>query len=1831
MKKIKTTCFDKLLALSSCFIVSNCDKQKENNTDEKYNHLKLENSFVPVKTLPQKVELSNNTLNNTLKECINNKILPSFVLNKPTHVIFRLLNPNDIITWLDLINKTLDSKKSLNDIYSTLIFYNACVHSFGNFYLKDDSIINFKGLLDALNKVLNEIKNKKNINEDLIHFDSLKENIPYGNLKSLFNDICLAFIGSKVVYDFTLPSEFYLSQVERDTAKAEFFIDCDQIGLRTFEIIKKVNEDMENWKHAEVDETGIKYEGDTSDGTFQKVDLTTTNNTKNKILTNLNDSSKSQFNFKDFYEKNDVFHYNPRSINPSDHINCINEGIENIKAFLTTYNDRKKEINRDSDEFKECFEKIDLEIERLLTAFIYRGIKYNQFLVEKKRLDSLVEILGTTGSHLANLENALKEILEYKGDSLKKILRQIFEQAKEIKKNVNVNKNDGGVSIDTSELYKKINEFNTKILLDRELFELAYNARRYLTDLFTGNNGDFIKNVNDKIINILKNQNDNDYGNFIKGVCNFLSTWDNTNNINSAKTTEVKDCTKWHTGFETLEYNKNNNPFILQNGKQGDISVFDFAFNDVQKILYDKYANCVLPETFIECQRLFKKINDICLTDNEGLFKNIGKLHKDPNFQNDASLRSLDLLKICLPTDNTKTDNTESKYSFYKRLPNENEYIKDAETWKSTNAESTKVENTKADDIINSIDKIPELVKNRKNDKDCPKIENAIGKLTNFILIDNPNEVINICNYQGYSQNFDRWDKFYCLNENVTNLSGNLGELGKFTNVKGENYKSTDNKISLNNFKFNEPKTMVAQCQGQDFGKNGTSFPALFADEDRFNVKEYTKFNTTVNNIEGNLYYLLCCIKTLGASIPRKFLKNDKDNIPNQNLLDAYRNCRNLSLLIENALTNILIACAKPKDNGGWEMYGWNDQCTLHTATTDANNGNLIGWGNFNIFAPVNKDGGTFGEQSIGEQSNKEMSPFWSDLSWRDAFANSWEYSFLDFKKKVGGTTIPETLNGEECGFFNPYKKFLLFGYQKLCWNKTDFHNFISSEVPLDNPGEAQNTERKCSLIEEYPYKNVKTNEEDIISRKKIIPEGWKEEEKKGWNEEKGSFITQYGDSEPDNCLVFNEKIAKTNGYIPFTKVLEFYYDDGKSAKYLALTKDNKEKSYSLETFGDKFDSYIPKDFNKDNHNFNSLLVEVKKHIEKFNKNFGKIKIPKSLQEVDFDDPNSIDLLKFYLIHKEVKYGSSDSYIEKNLLNSFIKSTNIQNLNKRIIKVDGSEKQIDGFVSLTNSKQFFTEIYGKADEDDTTKKKIKQYQDVFKLFNDSKSELQCGKCFYKNQDKDCNEYSEFDTRLKKKVEEFFEKVHDEWCKKVMDYNNSAVANDRTLNNIFKALGKNYEKLDKEVLDDVKTLQSNIDNIGFSNNYDGNSLKGLKDGLNNIEDALKKRKDLYDKNNTNEFTQNDQLDPNDLNNSLNNILTPLQNCIDTLNENFINSIFVLNEEKKNECSSLKTKLIQNKDDIDKYKTWLDKAKNMNNFFTELKKCYDNLDNKIKYLQAIDISTLYTLDDLKTLLGDYNDKDSIKNAFKDFNQLVKDDLENLFFYNTIDSSCVKSLNDLKQILTNLIKSDDQSFKDLENNLASINMNLFVDQTDYEKLKVNFQKFSSDLTMKIDKLQQCISDIDKILKDHLKDELDKVGTLLDETKETLDSLDVLTKTDGNNIYMEAMKYIADNKDKKDTSIGKLWAGVNNNTLKKVVEWEKENIKGTFYRSYKEINKELQNMLDCTNNPFEQKEITIEPDDDEQIKINNTTVIKNKDFEDLAKQKLFNEKVLEDCLSDK
>lgn len=1801
MKKIKTACVDKLLALSSCLVITNCDKSAEDKKDgEKFRFYHL-NTFVNISSdVSSFLERGKNIPEfnyKTLKDIID-KVLPGGFYNSCIPIQFRQLSPRDVIDCLTNINNSLGSGKSHDEIYSVLICCNAFIRCFGKFGLNNDTLIDFIGLVEELGEVCDALKNKNNLKREIIAWFTPNTTIPYGNIKQFFNDICIAFLCSKDVADLTFPNEHFLSKIERDTEKAGFLICCDQIESHTSEILKKVNDDMNDWKHSvSPNEDTLNYAGNTSGGTFSDVNLTKTNTikTKNGILATIRDSNNTCFTCKNLDGSGNLTHNNPRSINTKDHINSIVAGLKEIEAVLTCYADKKKEIDRDKEDFKENFKKIDLDIERLLTALIYRGIQYNQFFVQSGNLEPLFHFTAQQ-KPLEGLNNALQGITEYTGQILKGILQNIFAKANEIKQVTDPHQ--GVVSIDLTALQNQIYDFNQKILNDRILFELAYNARRYLTDLFTGStNAAFITAVPNKITTILQAHNENDYGNFLKGVCKFLSTWDDANNKDN-NSEEPGDGTKWACKFKKFEFNKDNNPFIFEDGK--DAAGFDFAFNDVQYILYEKYADCILPETFLECQQLFKRTRDICVTGEEGgLFNEIAKLHENTDFQDNTSLRSLDLLMICLPT-NGETDDT--FFNFFKRLPNtkNGEYINDAETWNIGKGNKDK------EKIIGHINKIPDLVENRQKDKTCPKIDDAIGKLTNFILIDNPNEVIDICNYQGYREDFAEWKREYSLKYNVEYLNTNLTNL---TGVLGKSYKTADDKITLTDFDFTSPKEMVAVCNKKDFGQNGNDFPALFADENNFDVKNYSQFHDNVFLIEDNLYYVLCCIKTLGASIPSRFLKKEDGN---KNLLDSYRNCRNLSLLIENAITNVLIACVRY--DTGWKMWGWNDRCKLHTQPEGKTH-----WGHYDIFYDgVGKYGDFAGIKEEGKEPDDDFSghysPFYSEIQRRDMYAQSWEQSFLNYKSTVTDG-LPTSLQNLKCGFFNHA---LL---RTLIWNKTDFNNYIcigNTEKHTNSP-----TPRAlyCKYEEEDNPYSVEKYRPLRISYSKIIP-----------NLPKSIPVVHSWNSTKDPCLLFNEKIAQNKiGIIPISDVLDAYYSSdfyikGESS-YLSLTHVNTRKGYEFKTFGSNTTFQYTE---VDKHNFSELLNGVKECIDNFYEFYNDKEVFTSLQDVDFNDAKSKALLKLYLRNRLI--NDTHEYTSK-FLNCFITpNEDLDNLKNYIIKVENKENRVKSFNNMTHRKQFYTEIYAVQDKNVVTTEKIDRYNEVFKLFN--LEELQGGSVFVRNHsilDEEGrathNSYSNFDQKLKGKVEDFFGKVHEKWCQKVMGYTTGDA--DKTLTEIFTGLGKTYDTLNTEVIDAVKNLKKNIDNVQnwFANKYNvgETSLKNLKDCVGKIGDdkTAKELQDFLETINPGNTTRNDQIDPANVKNKLDEVAKSLDDVIKNLpkaDDNKLKSIFILKpnkgEDEIDNYKNYKDKLKENKKELDKYKTWLENYDRT--ILNELNTCFDSTKNLEIFQTTGGTINWYAL---KTLLGDDATFGSIKYKCKSLIDKLQDPN-----FNT-------SKNKLEEKLTTL-PSYDKDLQQLEDRYDADEEGL--DDTLNDDIN---KTFSSKKFQEIaQSLQDCIGDIDKILKEHLKAELNNVKKLLDETKTTLTFLDDLTKTD--NSYMVTMKYISDNKDNKTKYIGKLWAGVNidnnNGALEKVVNWKGELDEGKFYRNLVDIQNGLNDMLQTGGkNYFEPFAITISAADTEdgatygdRIKVSKSTIITDDGLTQMAKDYLFNENVLNTCL---
>ena len=117
MKKIKTACVDKLLALSSCLVITNCDKSAEDKKDgEKFNFNRL-NTFVDISSSSARGKNIPEFADKTFKGLID-KGLPGLFDNSRIPILFRQLSPRDVIDCLTKINDSLSSDGSHEDIYS---------------------------------------------------------------------------------------------------------------------------------------------------------------------------------------------------------------------------------------------------------------------------------------------------------------------------------------------------------------------------------------------------------------------------------------------------------------------------------------------------------------------------------------------------------------------------------------------------------------------------------------------------------------------------------------------------------------------------------------------------------------------------------------------------------------------------------------------------------------------------------------------------------------------------------------------------------------------------------------------------------------------------------------------------------------------------------------------------------------------------------------------------------------------------------------------------------------------------------------------------------------------------------------------------------------------------------------------------------------------------------------------------------------------------------------------------------------------------------------------------------------------------------------------------------------------------------------------------------------------------------------------------------------------------------------------------------------------------------------------------------------------------------
>ena len=1363
MKKIKITCLDKLLAISSCLVATSCSKSPNSQEDnERYVHNSNTASIlVPVQT-PKHPAYQNGAFEpwdaaTMTKPDFSNwtAALDSYTLPSLSNVDLPFgrekITVDILLQGLNSCQRAIEGTNDFNSAYTTVLYWNAFIHSFGNFGFPDDAQIILGTAVHEVYKKASEIANSHKISDFSNKFfcEELRKRIEgqndevakasvcvtYSEVKKFFDDICFAFLRSNppaTVKGSTL-SKWKFDEINalRDVMISQNTASVDKALKKC---IKSVNE---NTYKAVLDHEHRPFVVQ-----FRVADIPVEFNDfdKNDFWIDVSDNSellrKKPIVQLISQPDNEGVHHNPAFVNNNDDIALLNQRFLDTRGLFDEYRDEKKGITSDDKK------KLLKNLEDILVATIYRGINHNQVLVDDGKLDSL-DHFQKQNEPLECLKKELLQVTDYSCKKLQDALKAIFGEAEEVKKQVETpNTVEGKSTKDLSVLLVRINEINDIINKDWELFTLVQLTYAPLNEYLS--DGEFIKNVGQKIIDILKSNNDLDqndsYGSFLKSVLDFLSTWQ----FNAAT-----DNPSWIADYPNVQPIKCESPLLFQNGERND-SLVDVCFNNLQDILYGKYSNCVLPKTFQDCQKLYALVNDE-EKGIKGVFNELNKLHGSKDFQENVSFRVLDLFDLCF------SDTSGKLYNFYDRLPKEGkEYFPDL------------IEEKDASKIIQRIDDIEQTMVSARGEE-CPKIENAITGLVNYAVADINNEVIAVIYNAGFSENLENWKHTGSLLHNVKWLKANLYKFVK--------------KFDLDNFqKHNNvifplvPLHIISEFKDEVFWASHESV------YQPFHVKDYTTFFDQKWNIENNSYYLLRCLRFLGDSIPRRFLKNEA-----QNLKEAYRNCTNLSLTFCDVTTSMLEACAK--NLGGWEMVGFNEHCKLHIAGDNGKYNKAI------VCKPKNEQEFLFDDTDslFFGRKNREISPFFSDFDNIDQLSDAWDQSRKNFDDVI--KDIPLTCPAN-LGFNNP-----IDDLQKVIdWTKSDFNNFIcgvdwEQGISLKTGGRRETITKTVESL--YPKdRGVNT----LNQHERLLKTN------------KNEHITKWGNYNQDPCLCVNEKIAKDrDAAIPFHDVLCYIRNQKFSfPNYFALTKDNFDRKYSLTTFGGPATAY---------NNFNILLNQVKTHIEDYYKSFGKFDhdlIGKNNLASLWNGGNEGKaLVSFYLLQ-----NLNCSFTYDQLLKYFITrpTDKVKDLTDKLGKniIDANDRDNCATLSqLIQSKQFENEIYN-ADPGE----KINNYSDVLKFFNDPS--------LYNSKD--------ITQKWKNKFKTFVEDVHTEWCKGFMNYRNGL--DTKTVKDILSNLGCFSKLLDQDTITTLQSIKDEAKNLTFPdyNNRNG-SIKTLDTCQTKIQNAI----------------------------------------------------------------------------------------------------------------------------------------------------------------------------------------------------------------------------------------------------------------------------------------------------------------------------------------------------------------------------------------------------------
>ena len=623
MKKIKITCLDKLLAISSCLVATSCSKSPNSQEDnERYVHNSNTASIlVPVQT-PKHPAYQNGAFEPWDAATMTKPdfshwtaALDSYTLPSLSNVDLPFgrekITVDILLQGLNSCQRAIEGTNDFNSAYTTVLYWNAFIHSFGNFGFPDDAQIILGTAVHEVDKKTNEIANSPKISDfpNKIFCEELRKRVDgqqdevakasvfvtYSEVKQFFDDICFAFLRSNppaTVKGSTL-SKWKFDEINalRDVMISQNTASIDKALKKC---IKSVNE---NTYKAVLDHEHRPFlvqfrVADILEG-FNDFD-------KNDFWIDVSDNSE-QLRKKPIVQlislpAKEGVHYNPAFVNNSADIALLNQRFLDTRGLFDEYRDEKKGITSDDKK------KLLKNLEDILVATIYRGINHNQVLWEAKQLNSL-EDFQKQNEPLECLRKELLQVTDYGCKKLQNALTAIFEEAEEVKKQVETpNTVEGKSTKDLSVLLVRINEINDIINKDWELFTLVQLTYAPLNEYLSG--GDFIQNVGQKIIDILIHNNNPDdnqsYGSLLKSVLHFLSTWQFDTATNNPS---------WMDTFPDFPQIKCESPLLFQNGERND-SLVDICFNNLQDILYGKYSDCVLPKTFQDCQKLYELVNN---------------------------------------------------------------------------------------------------------------------------------------------------------------------------------------------------------------------------------------------------------------------------------------------------------------------------------------------------------------------------------------------------------------------------------------------------------------------------------------------------------------------------------------------------------------------------------------------------------------------------------------------------------------------------------------------------------------------------------------------------------------------------------------------------------------------------------------------------------------------------------------------------------------------------------------------------------------------------------------------------------------------------------------------------------------------------------------------------------------------------------------------------------------------------------------------------------------------------------------------------------------------